>query len=109
MCCRLNEKPDFFVTITADPHPIWQKENIGFEFQHRGSMHVLRAPRAVSLHAINNCPQHNLYHMLYHELFPACRQQCQMCGELFKRNIVLSKQHASKHWEIDDNSYVVVS
>ena len=108
MCCRLNEKPEFFFSLTADPHPIWQKENIGFEFQHRGSMHVLRALRAVSLHAINKCPQHNLYYMLYHE-FPACRQQCQMCGELFKCNIVLSKQHASKHWEIDDNSYVVVS
>ena len=94
------------MTITADPH--WQKENTGFEFQHRGTMHVLRVLRAVSLHAIKYCPHHNLYYMLYHELFPACRQRCQVCGELFKCNIVLSTQRASKHWEIDDDSYVVV-
>ncbi len=29
----------------------------------------LRAPRAVTLHAINSCPHHNLCYMLYHELF----------------------------------------
>ena len=74
--------------------------------------HVIQIVMRTVVYGMSNCPHPNLYYMLYHELFPACslmQQQCQMCDELFKCNIVLSPQHASKHWEIYDNSYVVVT